>query len=147
MDNIVLQGNEYLKIICDPFRHAENWLDALHCFRCYDVTKAWKPSRGKWTFDLNLSKQGDSSFLVLKASKKPRRNQKGRPRVHVWTLPLYFDGGTNCVLVGERDRSLVELDIPLEWAEDIEEEEESLDRYRADSTRADTAGYADSSTR
>lgn len=141
-EEIYFHGGEDVKIICDPFRRADSAEAVLQYFRCYDVTPAWTPTRGHWTFSLSLTKQGDASFLVLKTSKKARRGAKKRRRMeYEWTLPVYFDPGTNCVLLGGRNRTLAEeLGSDMPWGEEVEaDEEETLDRYRGDMSRADAA--------
>ena len=128
--------------MCDPFFGIENNGGKLQFFRCYDVTPPWMPSRGTWTFELSISKEGETSFLVLRTSKKRRgRPSTKRPRpTNEYRFPLYYDGGSNCVLIGSRDGALEDLGPNTPWDEDhgFDEDEETLDAYRLDRTRAES---------
>lgn len=133
VDNLFFQGGDEVKIICDPFRRAERDSDVLQFFRCYDVTPTWTPTRGHWSFDLSLDKQEEDFYLVLKASKKARRRQKKRRRTaYEWKLPVYFDGGTNCVLIGGRNMELADLGPGMPWTPEADDnQEETIDTYRS----------------
>lgn len=80
--------------------------------RSYDLVYLGRRKQGTWTFQLSLDGSGDEMALVLQQLYRRRRKDPPKTKKTL-RLPLYFDGNSGCIHVGERNKTLDELDLGL----------------------------------
>jgi hypothetical protein len=78
----------------------------------YDLIYLGKRKQGTWSFKLSLEGSHDEMWLVLHQEYKRRRELPWELK-RTLRLPLYFDGNSGCVQVGERNKTIEELDLCL----------------------------------
>ncbi len=108
-----LTGLDELKIVCDPFCHAQNDEVVLEHWNCYDFFYIGQLERGKWRISLTLDESDPSRFLLSLSRKSYKTKSSRYHPVKDMVLPLYFDGGTNCIHVGTRGSTLQELGLDM----------------------------------
>ena len=100
-------GLDELKIICDPFRHAESENSELMHYKCYDVLPLGRIPRGRWLFVMSFVGQGDKVELKLDFSRRANAASRKILERESQTFPVYFDNGTNSVQIGARNGGLI----------------------------------------
>jgi hypothetical protein len=93
--------------VCDPFRRAKSALDILDFNKCYDIAPLGNPGGGTSFFSLRLRETGDGTILTLEWERHRKGKGKKRENFKPWRMPIYFDGGANCVHVGRRNGGIV----------------------------------------
>jgi len=106
-------GDEF-QLICDPFfdRLPSKSRDCLLHERSYDLVYLGRREQGTMIFRLSFEGSGDDMSLVLR---QRYRQRKDGPTVDKETLrlPLYFDGNSGCIQVGDRHKAIEELRLGL----------------------------------
>lgn len=106
------------KLICDPFFERSrlspkpNEYPMVAARDSYDLVYLGKREQGTWTFKLLLEGSGDKMELVLLQSYRRRRVLRPEAK-RTLRLPLYYDGNSGCIHVGERNKALDELNLRL----------------------------------
>jgi hypothetical protein len=122
---LAVRNRDEFQLICDPFyerlphekktkkgeteTEEEKYVTAWHS---YDLIYLGRRTQGTWSFKLSLECSNDQMWLILHQQHKRR---KEFPWKHKRTLrlPLYFDGNSGCVQVGERNKTIEELNLGL----------------------------------
>ncbi|KAK0746876.1 hypothetical protein B0T18DRAFT_466281 [Schizothecium vesticola] len=138
--NFRARYHDEFKLICDPFfeRLPRTRGAGVAANLSYDLVYLGRRKQGTWSFRLSLEGSGDRMELVLKQNYRRRRDLKATA-MKTLRLPLYFDGNSGCIHVGERDKTLDELDLglptqPNEMGEvDTDSPEESEEESDVDS--------------
>ena len=109
-----MRWHDEFQLICDPFfeRLPRKMRTRVAANLSYDLVYLGKRKQGTWSFQLSLEGLGDNMKLLLHQSHRRRRDlsPKKKKTLH---LPLYFDGNSGCIHVGERNKTIDELDLGL----------------------------------
>ncbi|KAK1757090.1 hypothetical protein QBC47DRAFT_378392 [Echria macrotheca] len=102
------------KLICDPFfeRLPRKQQVRVSSKLSYDLIYLGKRKQGTWTFQLSLEGSGDTMDLVLHQLYQRRRDLEPKPKKTL-RLPLYFDGNSSTIHVGDRNKAIDELKLGL----------------------------------
>ena len=100
-------GLDELKIICDPFRHAESVDSELMHYKCYDVLPLGRIPKGRWLFVMSLVGREDKVELKLEFSRRASTASRKILERESQSFPVYFDNGTNSVQIGARNGGLI----------------------------------------
>ncbi|ETS85957.1 hypothetical protein PFICI_03982 [Pestalotiopsis fici W106-1] len=98
--DIFVTGRDELKIICDPFFEKEhgNQKKELHYDKCYDFVSLGRPTKGTWTFSLDLVGEDDKIRLIIRTS---RQFGNSRPQSYEPVgLLLHYNRGSNSIHPG-----------------------------------------------
>ncbi|KAK1756671.1 hypothetical protein QBC47DRAFT_400302 [Echria macrotheca] len=109
-----VRRNDNFRLICDPFfqRLGGDQRNSVAASRAYDVVYLGTRSQGQWKFRMELEGSNDDVILVL--MQKYKRNRKAPWKAaDTLRLPVYFDGNSGCIQVGDRSSSLDELCLGL----------------------------------
>lgn len=111
---VAVRSSDEFRLICDPFYHRlpSHQRGRVTADRTYDLVYLGKRKQGSWIFQLSLHGSGDDMYLTLQQSYAKRMDM---PFMEMKTLrlPLYFDGNSSSIHVGERNRDISELDLGL----------------------------------
>lgn len=101
---IPVTGRDDLKIVCDPFFDKEDGNQNIELYhdRCYDFVDLGRPTKGSWSFSLDLIGHGDQMKLIVHRS---RQYGKAKPQVYKSvTVSLHYNRGSNSIHPGEEFR-------------------------------------------
>ncbi|KAK0612271.1 hypothetical protein B0T14DRAFT_343120 [Immersiella caudata] len=102
------------QLVCDPFfeRLPDDERKRVAAKLSYDLIYLGKRRQGGWRFRLSLEGSGDDMWLTLQQEHRQRRDMPWEIKKTL-RLPLYFDGNSGCVQVGERNKTIQELNLGL----------------------------------
>jgi hypothetical protein len=133
---IPVRSSDEFRLICDPFfNRLPGNQGRVAADRSYDLVYLGKRTQGTWAFRLLLHRSSDDDDdddnnnnmqpeLHLEQFYQRRRDIPLR-RQNTLHLPLYFDGNSSCIHVGDRNRDISELGLdlppqPTIWSEEVE---------------------------
>ncbi|KAK6840028.1 hypothetical protein PG987_005894 [Apiospora arundinis] len=104
-----LTGKDHLRLVCHPFYERERPPKNLAFYRCYDLLNLGMPTKGKWRIALSLTISEGEVILVME--RHYTHWTDGSQPVHFNTvkLPLYYNGGENCIHVGRENEDNHEI--------------------------------------
>jgi hypothetical protein len=111
---VSVRSSDEFRLICDPFYHRlpRHQQGRVAASRTYDLVYLGKRKQGCWEVTLSLHGSGDDMSLKLQQSHSKRRNVTLN-KLDTLHLPLYFDGNSSSIHVGERNRDISELGLGL----------------------------------
>ncbi|KAK4235727.1 hypothetical protein C8A03DRAFT_36422 [Achaetomium macrosporum] len=109
----VRRGDEF-RLICDPFfgRLPNDQQQRVAANRTYDLVYLGKRRQGSWLFRLSLHGSGDEMELKLEQYYSKRIRMRLREENTLY-LPLYLDGNSSCIQIGDRSRAISEVGLDL----------------------------------
>lgn len=120
---ISVRWRDEFRLICDPFfqRLPPASQECVLARRSYDLVYLGKRKQGTWHFRLSLEGSGDRMHLVLQQFHQRRKNLRCNSE-ETLRLPMYFDGNSGCIHIGERNKTIDELGLGLPAQPDDTEE-------------------------
>ncbi|KAK3899622.1 hypothetical protein C8A05DRAFT_17963 [Staphylotrichum tortipilum] len=111
---ISVRNSDEFRLICDPFFNTLPGAqrNRVAANRTYDVVYLGRRKQGCWVFRCRLHGSGDKMHLKLYQSYSRKRGLPLRDKTTL-DLPLYFDGSSGCIHVGDRNRDISELSLDL----------------------------------
>ncbi|KAK5657529.1 hypothetical protein OQA88_3102 [Cercophora sp. LCS_1] len=117
------QGDRF-RLICDPFFSelpTQEQTDVAFD-RCYDLLSLGPVKHMGWRVELSLERVKGVTHMLIKQWSKTKSSQRRWTSADTWRIPLYFNGGNNCVLAGTREKSIscLDPDIAKHMAEEYQ---------------------------
>ncbi|KAF6835285.1 hypothetical protein CPLU01_04365 [Colletotrichum plurivorum] len=104
-------GNDEYRIICHPFFEARQGVTerTLNFDKCYNFLHLGELRNGRWQITFALTTVEGQTMLTFETR---RRGYHGdTEETTSTTLPMFFDGGTNCYFVNEKDFQVASLGL------------------------------------
>jgi len=106
-----MHGDRF-KLICDPFfsQRPDKTHDCLAYERCFDVLPLGHLVTGMWRrIQVSFETTGGKTSMVIQQwSKKSEKARKWKDE-ETWVIPVFFNGGSNCVQVGSPTKHISEI--------------------------------------